>query len=387
MTKHIIFTVTNDLAFDQRMQRICTSMVNAGYKVTLVGRLMPDSPNLPERPYRQIRLPLHYQKGKLFYIEYNFKLYRFLKKESMDAVCAIDLDTIIPVFLVSKARKLPRMYDAHEFFTEMIEVKRRPHIRMIWGLVERALVPRFAHGYTVSTGIAEEFKKLYGVQYALVRNMPQFYIPLNENTPLPAAVEDILNRFEEQTLPGLPFFLYQGAINEGRALPQLIDAMADVNARLLLAGSGNLEEEIRSYIFSKGAEKKVFMCGNVSPANLRHLTSRCYAGITIFDAYSKNQYYSLGNKFFDYIMAHKPQVCVNYPEYAAILEKFPVAVPMADTSPKTIAEAMNKLLIDTVLYQHLQHICQSAVKTLNWESEEKVLLESWEKLFLNGYKE
>ncbi|MEY4316047.1 MAG: hypothetical protein RI977_1424, partial [Bacteroidota bacterium] len=56
MGRRIIFTVTNDLAFDQRMQRICGSLAAAGYAVTLVGRLKKDSRTLKTEPYQQIRL-------------------------------------------------------------------------------------------------------------------------------------------------------------------------------------------------------------------------------------------------------------------------------------------------------------------------------------------
>ncbi|MEK0440993.1 MAG: hypothetical protein RLZZ504_1909, partial [Bacteroidota bacterium] len=51
MGRRIIFTVTNDLAFDQRMQRICGSMAAAGYAVTLVGRLRNTSQALPNQSF------------------------------------------------------------------------------------------------------------------------------------------------------------------------------------------------------------------------------------------------------------------------------------------------------------------------------------------------
>ncbi len=38
MKRRIFCTVTNDLNYDQRMIRICTSLVRAGYEVVLVGR-------------------------------------------------------------------------------------------------------------------------------------------------------------------------------------------------------------------------------------------------------------------------------------------------------------------------------------------------------------
>ncbi len=36
--KKIVFTVTNDLTYDQRMHRICSSLARAGYTVQLIGR-------------------------------------------------------------------------------------------------------------------------------------------------------------------------------------------------------------------------------------------------------------------------------------------------------------------------------------------------------------
>jgi uncharacterized protein (DUF302 family) len=41
--KKITFTVTNDLTYDQRMQRICASVANAGYDVLLIGRKLQGS--------------------------------------------------------------------------------------------------------------------------------------------------------------------------------------------------------------------------------------------------------------------------------------------------------------------------------------------------------
>jgi glycosyltransferase involved in cell wall biosynthesis len=379
--KKIFFTVTNDLVYDQRMQRICNSMAKAGYEVTLVGRKMPDSPPLSSALFKQVRIPCRYQKGKLFYLEYNYRLYRYLMKQDLDAVCAIDLDTLLPVYRVSKTRNLPRMYDAHEYYTEMIEVKSRPHIYWMWKTLENFLLPKFPFGYTVGSAIAAELNAEYGVSYALVRNMPHFSTPIDVSTSLPDQVKQILSEFDSRTDKNFPIILYQGAINKGRALPELLEAMHQVDGRLLLAGSGNLDKEVAQLIADRNLAHKVWMCGSVTPHDLRYLTAACHIGVTIFDALSKNQYYSLGNKFFDYIMAHKPQVCVHYPEYAAILKQYPVAEPIEDTKPVSIAHALNKLLKDPVVYQTLERNCKTAGKELNWENEEKTLLTCWKELF------
>ncbi|MBK7408365.1 MAG: hypothetical protein IPJ40_10085 [Saprospirales bacterium] len=60
----IILTVTNDLTYDQRMHRICDSLVKAGYDVELVGRLRAQSRPLAARAFHQTRLYCRFEKGK-----------------------------------------------------------------------------------------------------------------------------------------------------------------------------------------------------------------------------------------------------------------------------------------------------------------------------------
>ncbi|MBV6654871.1 MAG: hypothetical protein KI786_13995, partial [Mameliella sp.] len=63
--ERLICTVTNDLTYDQRMIRICSSLSRAGYKVTLVGRQRPGSAPITNRPFEQVRLKCHFDAGKL----------------------------------------------------------------------------------------------------------------------------------------------------------------------------------------------------------------------------------------------------------------------------------------------------------------------------------
>ena len=127
--KRIYFTVTNDLIYDQRMHRICTTLAENGYDITLVGRELPSSLPLAEKKFRQERIHCFWKKGKFFYTEYNIRLFFFLLLKKMDAICAIDLDTIIPCLYISKWKKITRIYDAHEFFSELKEVISRPGIQ------------------------------------------------------------------------------------------------------------------------------------------------------------------------------------------------------------------------------------------------------------------
>jgi len=176
--KKIYFTVTNDLVYDQRMNRICSSLArNArlsdgnGFDVTLVGRRLKHSPALKNENYQQTRIRCWFNQGKSFYFEYNLRLFFFLLFKKMDGICAIDLDTISPCLAISKLKGIPRIYDAHEFFTGLKEVVTRPAIQKFWTRIEKSAVPKFKWGYTVSESIADEFHRLYGVNYATIRNV------------------------------------------------------------------------------------------------------------------------------------------------------------------------------------------------------------------------
>ncbi|MET0635230.1 MAG: glycosyltransferase [Chitinophagaceae bacterium] len=354
--KAIVFTVTNDLNYDQRMIRICQSLTTAGYQVTLIGRKLPDSLPLRSRPFRQLRLRCLFNHGPLFYLEYNLLLFFRLLFIKADLLCAIDLDTILPNLFVSRIRGIVRVYDAHELFCEMQEIVERPRIYRIWKKIEKYSVPFFKNGYTVNQPIADEFRKLYGHHYKVIRNMP------------------LLTNLVELPKPER-FILYQGAVNEGRSFDTLIPAMKMVNARLYIAGSGNYLQQTRELVKKNQLEQQVIFLGELLPEVLREKTREAYIGITLFENKGLSNYYSLANRFFDYLHAGVPQLCVDYPVYHELNKTLPVAVLTLDLSPETIAGKLNLLLENDVLYRELQDNCQLRRKTLNWQEEEKKLIE------------
>ena len=147
----IVFTVTNEISYDQRMQRICSSLSAEGYRVTIIGVKRSASPAIPIPPlygkaYEQKRIQCFFLKGPLFYIEFNIRLTLLLLWLSYDYVCAIDLDTVLAVLASTTIKRKKRVYDAHEFFTEMKEVRTRPLISAIWRTIEKISFNNFFRG-------------------------------------------------------------------------------------------------------------------------------------------------------------------------------------------------------------------------------------------------
>lgn len=362
--KRLYFTVTNDLTYDQRMHRICGSLAAAGYEVVLTGRKRKQSLPLDEKTFRQHRISCWFDRGKFFYTEYNIRLFFFLLFKKMDGLCAIDLDTILPCLWISRWKKIPRVYDAHELFSELKEVITRPGIQAFWLGVEKKAVPKYQWGYTVSESIAAEFYRRYNVEYKTIRNVPVLQ-------PLSIPVT------------GEKFIVYQGAVNEARGFEYLIPAMKEVNARLVICGDGNYMKQLKLLISDHGLEKKVELKGMLSPDELRRIAGQAYIGVAVPEKEGLNQYLALPNKFFDYVHAGLPQVTVDYPEYRKMNKKWEVAVLISDLAPKRIAAALNNLLDDAVLHQRLRENCLKARESLNWQEEEKKLIEFYKTLFDN----
>jgi len=350
----IIFTVTNDLSYDQRMIRICTSLAAAGYRPVLVGRKRKNSLPLREQTFRQVRLSMFFDKGMLFYAEYNLRLFFWLLFHHADALCAIDLDTILPVYFIKIFKQVPAVYDAHEYFTEMKEVRTRPRVRKIWKAIERFCVPRFAKGYTVSGGLAEQFEKEYGVKYEVIRNMP----PLRPLVPVP----------REKTL------LFQGAVNEARGFEILIPAMRKIPYRLIVCGDGNFMEQLLRLIKENGVEEKIELKGMLPPEELQPIATRASLGLGLAESEGINQYHALPNKFTDYMHAGLPQLAMNYPEYRKINREYPVAVLIDKLDIDEVARTINRIMEDQQLLHSMEANALKARLVYNWEEEEKKLV-------------
>lgn len=360
--KRIVCTVTNDLNYDQRMIRICTSLVEAGYDVTLVGFQRRKSKALIERSFKQVRLPIIVEQGKLMYAHYWFNLFFFLLFRKADVLCAIDLDTILPVYYVSRLRRLKRVHDAHEIFTDLREVITRPSVHKMWLWIARHTIPKFPVGYTIGECYADDFKARYGVSYGVVRNAT------------------ILRPFE---IPSKPerYILYQGAVNVGRCFEQLIPAMKDVSARLIICGEGNFYSQAIALAQEYGVADKVIFKGYVPPSELVDYTVNAYVGITLFEDTSLSNRLSLANRFFDYMHSAVPQLCISYPEYEKVNSQFEIASLIDKAEPDTISVALNNLLEDDTFYTRLQKNCLEARKVYCWQEQAKTLVSTYDSLW------
>lgn len=360
--KKIFFTVTNDLTTDQRMIRICSSLAAAGFEVTLVGRVLHNSAPLKAATFKQKRLCCFFNTGKLFYAEYNLRLFFFLLFQKMDGLCAIDLDTILPGVFISRLKNCPLIYDAHEYFPYVPEVIERPKVQKMWLAIERFSIPKTQLRYTVSKSIAEAFEKEYKLPFEVIRNVP-FSRP-----------------FEEQEKKE-KIIVYQGALNKDRGLEQFLAAAVGMPWIVYLYGDGDIKENLVKLVKEYGLEKNVFFKGKLDPSTLWTATQKAYIGINLAVDTSLSYKLSLSNKLFDYIQAGIPQVMINLPEFERINNEAAIGLLINSLEIEDIRSAINRLLDDEKLYIRFVQNCISLRAIHHWENESENLIKMYHDLF------
>lgn len=346
------------------MQRICTSMAAHGFDVELFGRLRSKSIPLDELSYTQTRIACKFEKGMLFYLEFNFRLFLFLLKQRADIISSVDVDTLLACTLAAKIKNKALVFDAHEYYTESPEIVNRPVTKWIWEAISKLCISKADAAYTVGPMLAELMGKKYGIHFSCVRNVP-FSIKTSNQQIQKSSTHKII--------------LYQGAMNHGRGIEESILAMKQVNAELWLAGDGDILNELQLLVKENQLNDKVKFLGYVKPAELKAITQEAYLGLNLLQPIGLSYYYSLANKFFDYMQQGIPCISANFPEYQAINEQYNCTL-LSSCDVDEIADSMNQLLNDGELYQRLKENCLKAKEDFCWEKEEQKLIEIYRKL-------
>ncbi len=345
------------------MHRIAGVLTSVGYNITLVGRVKKNSVELNTQPFKQVRLQCWFRKGKGFYLEYNLRLLFFLLRTPADIYSAVDLDTVLPSALVAAIKRKKLAFDAHEYFTEVPEVQNRPLTKAVWNVVARICIPGATLAYTVGPGLAELFTKKYRVRFETIMNVPNY-----EGQPA------------KRLVSGQPIIIYQGALNEGRGLAQLIAAMKQVDALLIIAGDGDIADELKQLAAVHELRGKVEFAGPVKPTALRALTAKATIACNLLEARGLSYQYSLANKFFDYVHAGVPQLCANFVEYRNINSKHEVAV-LCNCNEREIVDGLNRLLNDKELYARLNANCAGAAREYCLQNESEKLIRLYRAAF------
>ena len=303
----VVMAVTNDLLTDRRVMRHAETLREAGFEVECIGKR---------------ELGVKARRGWRFYAEYNVRLMLRLLRSRADIVWANDTDTLAACTVAAKLKGKRLVMDAHELFPEVPELIGRERVKRVWEWIERMMMPRCDALLTVCQSIADYYKERYGVEMVVVRNVRRVESGERRVESGEWRVESGERRVENGELKML---LYQGAVNKGRGVDWAIDALEWLeDCRLVVAGGGDLLEEMMAYAAKKPWAERIAFMGRLMPEELEGLTRRADVGLVMLEDMGLSYHFALPNRIGDFVAAGVPMVVSDLPEMSRVVREFGV---------------------------------------------------------------
>ncbi|SDB85265.1 glycosyltransferase [Williamwhitmania taraxaci] len=358
----VVILVTNDIEADQRVAKVAGSMAVLGYDISIVGVMRSYSSRSFRMTHKLVRFHLLFQRGPLFYLSFNIRAFFHLLFHSYAVVVACDTDTLLAARLAKLVKGFKLVFDAHELFPDVPELVGDDHrlTRAIWKMVERSCIPGVDTAITVSEGVAKEYARRYGKSFSVVRNVPLSISGFNANQ----SNQNVI--------------IYQGAINTGRGLELLCEAMHFLpEAELWIVGTGYLDNTIARLVQPLVDSGQIKLLGRIAPEILRGITTQASVGVSLEEDLGLSYRYCLPNKLFDYIFAGIPVLVSDLPEMRKLVEGYSIGVVLMERTPQALANTIRGMLSDLSRRKQWQQNLAIAAIELCWEKEQEKFFRVW----------
>ena len=385
--KKVLMIVQNNFVNDARIIKEANTLGQNGYEVkvfALHDKGLKEKERFPffdvERVYLATRNKLSKKNRYLQIIKYLEWYKKCIKKAvdfAPDVVHCHDLSALPIGVKIKKLCKCKLIYDSHELWSDASANKQYP-LMLIKAkhALEKKGIKKANAVITVCDSIANKLQE-------------QFYLEKKptviRNIPLRKQIQYKHNLFREKfdIKPDEKIILYQGAVQKGRSIEKIIQAMSHIhnNIVFVVLGNGTLVEALKQLARKLRLEKRVFFHEAVSNQVLLNYTNSADLGISLIENYCLSYYYALPNKMFEFIQANIPVLCSDFPEMKNIIENFGVGEVVNPEDPLAIANVINSMITDKNKYNNYVNNCIRAKEVLNWENEEMKLLKFYEDLY------
>lgn len=290
-----------------------------------------------------------------------------------DLVVAIDVDTLLQGWIVSRLCRAKLIYYSIELYSE------RPGFspKRFWVWFERRLINKAHLAVACEPNRARVMQEKYGARELpmTVLNVPPYSQP--EHTTV---IPDYLRA---RGLEGKRVAYYMGEIKAARCIDQFIEAARRFDDSIVLFLIGPVEPgyDVHAKIRECGVERKVFVHPPVHPREVMAFACSADLGLQTQLNDGLNHLYCAPIKLFQYLMAGLPVLASNFPGMVDVVEKNEAGLCVDPEDVEAIAAAINTILGDAALWRRMsENALRVAKDRYCYEIESRRLFEAVDRL-------
>jgi glycosyltransferase involved in cell wall biosynthesis len=359
----VLLVVSSDPLYDSRSSKYLSSLLEAGFRVKLVGI---SSDGTTAANDNLVRIPTTHRTGKRFFLQFYRRTFPEMRKFSPKIIIAGDLFSLLPA-LMNKRRNLRRnssprlIYDSKELYKELPSLKLKRSSYLFWDFVEKVAVRYVDEVITVNESIADILEAKWHLPTTVIMNVPDVarQVSIGERS------------LDKVTLA------FSGGLQSGRGLHNLIRLLTLLPDKyeLRFVGDGSLRTELEKLAASLNLSSRVHFIGRVKNTEVIDELSKATIGIYLMENSGLCHYLALPNKLFQFINARLPVIVPTFPEMENIVSKFEIGAAVDPTDIKAAASKVLELTSDQEHYSQLVRNCEKAAGILNWQLEKEKFVE------------
>jgi glycosyltransferase involved in cell wall biosynthesis len=179
--------------------------------------------------------------------------------------------------------------------------------------------------------------------------------------------------------PRIRMVLYEGILNKGRCLEQLVKAAAYLpeDTRLVLMGEKKMSwwtPVLEPMLRDPAIAGKVLVAPFIPHEDLLPYVADADVGILIYDNNSRNSLYCEPGKLSDYVFAGVPVAASRLPTLEPVIRRLGFGETFTNPTPEEIAQAINKVL--SVPKANWKNALEKAREELAWETQVATFLKA-----------
>ncbi len=326
---------------ETRMHDTARLLAEKGHEVTILTGRLPNTEEeeMTEWGYRVVRLPSNF-----------INIYNppFISSEGvLETLQSMDADVVNYNYRWAPSyNKDLKRYDGRKVFT----------YHNMWGegVGIQAKLSEINDNMFRST--LESFDHIICVSDYVRNDLIRRGIPEEDTTTIPTCMDMPVMR----DVPEGDYILSLGRLVGTKGLDYLLEAMKDIDCKLVMCGKGPEERNIRRLISKFGLEEKVDMRGYVSEQEKDDLIDGCKLFVmpSLFE--------SFGLAALEVMSHGKPLVHTDVNGLPDTVRGGGISVPSRD--PKAISDAVNDLLSNQPERKRLGDIARQVAETYTWKN-------------------